>query len=364
MQRHELRQLRKDMTFSCPQCKEPVILKVGDVVIPHFSHRKDASCSAVFSEGESKDHIQGKEQLYQFFQRLNKRVQLEPYVDILAQRPDLLVENNALKFPIEFQCSAIPIRKIDARTKGYKSVGMKPIWLLRTPIKLQALPQGVGSFQFSRYEESFITKRTPIGSVFLTYNPQYKQFHYFSSLLQIAGKRYVGLHRILPITNQTFPFAIPKKPTEKEMKRYYYSYLSIRKKFLQARILKNRRGVNDLFLRRCYELRILPIDLPNWIGIPVQDMEAFREHPCEWQLALIYFLKSNGIKLKQFSISRIKYFLSLTKNSSAKQLKACEQYRDFLLRKGMNSVDLRFELSDQKVYEELAITILAKGHEN
>ena len=46
-------------------------------------------------------------------------------------------------------------------------------------------------------------------------------------------------------------------------------YLSMRNQFLQSRILLNKRGVNDPFLRMCYELRVIPTNLPKWIGLPV-----------------------------------------------------------------------------------------------
>ena len=158
MKREQLREWRRSTSFYCPQCNDSVQLKVGDVVIPHFAHKKDKSCSASFSEGESKEHLQGKQHLFSFFEKIGVGVKLEPYFTVLAQRPDLLVTTKTEKIPIEFQCSTIPIRLIESRTAGYKKAGMSPIWILQTPSNLTTLPQGVGIFQLSEFEKSFITE--------------------------------------------------------------------------------------------------------------------------------------------------------------------------------------------------------------
>lgn len=364
MQKQTLRKLRERTTFYCPQCKEIVILKVGDIVIPHFSHRQDTLCSASFSEGESLEHLQGKEQLYQLFQRLNKNSQLEPYVEKLAQRPDLLVKVDSIKYPIEFQCSSIPVSQVLARTKGYESIGMKPLWLLRTPKKQQTLPPDVCTFSLTRFEESFIIHNPSTGSRLLTYNPQYEQFHYFTSLLHVAGKRYIGLHRVLSRNKQTFPFAIPKQPIEKEVVSYLNLYLALREKFLRTAILKNRRGINDPFLRMCYELKIIPVNLPNWIGIPVETVQAFREHPCEWQLAFIHFLRKHKIQINDLSISHIRRFVKVFKGASPLQIAACLEYRDFLLSKEMKQLNMQVSLSNRAIQNQLAVTLLANYAHN
>ena len=360
MKNEQLREWRKTAKFTCPQCKDFVNLKVGDIVIPHFAHKKDATCSASFSEGESKVHLEGKRQLYHFFQRIDKEVRLEPYFKALAQRPDLLVINHHEEVPIEFQCSTIPISLIESRTKGYESAGMKPVWLLRTPVKLKTLSPGVGIFHFSRFERSLITNQIPEGLVFLTYDPQFERFHYFSSLVHVTGKQHIGIHRTLSVSKQVFPFARPKSPTNKELQRYVLLYLSIRKKFLQSRVLVNRRGVNDPFLRGCYELRILPKELPLWIGVPVAFMSSFSEHVCEWQLALVYFMKERRLKVNDLTVGAIRNFIQRFGGPAETQVKACLNYRDFLLSVGVDALNNTAKISESELAEKIADTILAK----
>ena len=258
-------------------------------------------------------------------------VELEPFLKMLSQRPDILVTTQSESIPIEFQCSTIPVTDIESRSAGYRSIGMKPIWILHTPAKFSTLPVGVGIFHFSRFHESFFTHTSPEGYLLLTYNPQTERFHYFTSLIHVAGKRYIGIHRTLPLSMQVFPFARPKTPSEVEIHRYVALYLSMRNQFFQSRVLLNKKGVNDPFLRMCYELRVIPTNLPKWIGLPVLFSESFREHDCEWQLAFLYYLRRKGISFRSISRSQVRKYVSRLEEPSEEKVKACMAYRDFLI---------------------------------
>ncbi|UZN00931.1 competence protein CoiA family protein [Lysinibacillus sp. MHQ-1] len=75
--------------------------------MPHFAHHTQNQCSKFFAEGESKLHLQGKIQLFEWLQKLRLKVELEPYLTELSQRPDLLVAFDNNNFALEFQCSPI-----------------------------------------------------------------------------------------------------------------------------------------------------------------------------------------------------------------------------------------------------------------
>lgn len=361
MQRAYLREWRQSTTFLCPQCNEKVYLKVGEINRPHFAHGKKASCSASFSEGESLAHIQGKEQLFNLLIRLTKDVKLEPYFKELAQRPDLLVTTEKASIPIEFQCSTISISQIEIRTAGYENAGMNPVWLLHTPEKLKKIPQGVQKVYFSRFEESFFTNTYPEGLVLLTYDPQFERFHYFSTLQFVVGKQYIGTHRILPITKQIFPFARPKNPSSKDFQRYFYLFKQMRRTFLRASIFTNRKGINNPFLRKCYELRIIPSELPTWIGIPIPFQNPFFEHPCEWQLAFVYYVNKQRSSFQQITIGEIRRFVQRFEGSDEKQVEACVEYRDFLLASGIESVEFTAEVDNEKLIKHLLPHYLQSG---
>ena len=364
LERERLRKWRKLRLFFCPQCNFPVQLKVGNITIPHFAHMKDAVCLTLFSEGESHKHLQGKQQLYGFFQKYAQLVELEPFLKMVSQRPDILVTTESESIPIEFQCSTIPITDVESRSAGYHSIGMKPIWILHTPAKLSTLSIGVGTFNFSRFHKSFFSHTSPEGYLLLTYNPQTERFHYFTSLIHVAGKRYIGIHRTLPLSMQIFPFARPKTPTEQEIYRYVTLYLSIRNQFIQSRILLNKRGVNNPFLRMCYELRVIPTNLPKWIGLPVLFSESFREHDCEWQLAFLYYLRRKGISVRTISRSQVRKYVSLLEEPSEAKGKACIAYRDFLISATVDSCQNRTVIDEEKIIQLISERLLAKRYEN
>ena len=159
---------------------------------------------------------------------------------------------------------------------------------------------------------------------------------------------------------QIFPFAAPKNPTDNELQSYATLFLSARKKFLRNRILHNRRGVNDPFLRGCYELRILPSELPLWIGIPVSFRNPFREHPCEWQLAFMHFLQKKQLTVQGISVDMLYDFVERFEGSTDNQLKACIKYRDFLLSLNIKSIDNIGNFEEKQFIEKISHKFLAK----
>ncbi|MGG0669424.1 competence protein CoiA family protein [Lederbergia citrisecunda] len=359
MERQELRRWRQTRSFYCPQCKGPVQLKVGDIVIPHFAHRKEAACSASFSEGESQQHLNGKRLLYQLLLNGKQKVELEPTLNKISQRPDLLIKTSKTKIPIEFQCSTIPISHLEERTGGYRKAGMEPIWILHTPAKLTNLAEGVGIFQFSKFQEWFITKTSPEDDVLLTFNPHNQTFHYFSSLLHVAGQRYIGMHRILPLHFQVFPFARPKAPTENEMRQYSNLYESLRQKELQNRILLNRKGIKDPFLRSCYEMKMLPTQLAPWIGVPIPGNWAFREADVEWQFRFIHFLKRNEIPFSDVATYSIERFVHGFNGNFTEKTLACEQYIHFLSQQSIDFASLKTDYTENVVLQLISERFLA-----
>ena len=123
------KKLLKTRQYYCPSCKERVYLKIGKIMRPHFAHYQNKNCQA-YTEGETEEHLTGKLDLATYFKNLNYKVELEPYLNHLNQRPDLLIEKDQKKIAIEFQCSSISLEQIEKRTKGYLSSGYLVIWIL------------------------------------------------------------------------------------------------------------------------------------------------------------------------------------------------------------------------------------------
>lgn len=361
-QKAELKKLRERMKFYCPQCAGEVLLKVGNYKIPHFSHRQQTSCRSLFSEGESVAHLAGKQQLYTFFNSKNRlKVQLEPYLKQLAQRPDLLVETDYETIPIEFQCSSIPVAQMKARTAGYQQESMNPLWILQTPKKLQYLPQGVITYSLTHFEESFLNHSHIGENALLTYNAYTKKFHYLSTFLHVKGRRFIVNHRVLSLGQQSFPFAEPNHLTKEEQQTYYLLYVSLRMKFLKNHIFYNRKGIKDPFLRNCYHLRLIPSELPLWIGIPVSFGRAFSAHDCEWQLALLYFITQKGRTIQGIRLDDLMVFANAYGRSKEQAFTASKKYVELLKEIGITSVYDQLPKEGVMRIEKMILDYLQKG---
>ena len=329
-----LREWRKTETFHCPQCKEQVLLKVGDIIIPHFAHHQQTNCRDSFSEGESPTHLLGKIQLYELFSHLPLQTEMEPYLPDIQQRPDLLVTWQNQQVPIEFQCSTIPFALILERNAGYHSMNMQPIWILLTPPKIQDSSACVLTHRFSQFQQHFIrpihsnTKETL--SILLTYNPLKQQFHYLSHFIHLRGTSFALCHSVMRIKHQTIPFAIPAAPSTTDIEGLTRHYQTARRKYLRSVIGYNQRGIHHRFLRACYEMRVQPIQLPAWIGVPTFGQEAFSESDCEWQLLLVAAIRQTRKTPFQLDRSLLRTFVKTFEGDSTLQLEACEHYMDFL----------------------------------
>jgi Competence protein len=70
--------LNKNEKYYCPSCQNPVHLKLGSIIRPHFAHFQNDACE-VFAEGETFEHIEGKMQLAEWLENLGMQVEIEAY---------------------------------------------------------------------------------------------------------------------------------------------------------------------------------------------------------------------------------------------------------------------------------------------
>ncbi|MCZ8536563.1 hypothetical protein M9R32_05130 [Paenisporosarcina quisquiliarum] len=307
MTREHLVHLRSTSQFACPQCGNPLRLKIGKVVTPHFAHIVLTDCFTSFSERESPTHLIGKQQLAEFFTRIGYNVEVEAFVPKISQRPDLLIRKNKSLYAIEFQCSVIPIEDIEKRNSGYRRIKIPTVWILRSPNNFNT--SGVTLIKLSKFEQSFIGMDSSSNPTLITYNPSISQFIYFSHLVHITGTSFISKICTLSIEDQTFAFARVKPLTEIEQKQYWRIYQHKRLKFLTNRIFTSKFGARDKFLNDCYLQRILPEKLPLYIGFPIPGSQVFYHHLTEWQLALICWLSNQQVDLANVNESLIEAFL-------------------------------------------------------
>lgn len=267
--RQALQQLQQGSTFFCPQCKAPVQLKLGAIMTPHFAHKVATSCTKLFSEGESEAHLAGKIQLYEWLQQRKLFVMLEPTIEGVTQRPDLLVMYGEQEYAIEFQCSTISASTIKKRSAGYRAVGIVPIWIFKAPTfaSYQAVIQQRISKMYQAGAEDFI----------LFYAPKTKTFTYASHLYRLYHDQFIVRLSRMPLTKQHFPFYRPAPLTE-EQRSYYASCYQRANAHLVANCLRFPRQPQALRLRTCAaDLRCALIDftysipcaLPHTLGADI-----------------------------------------------------------------------------------------------
>ena len=329
-----LANLKTSTTFSCIQCSEQVILKIGVVKTPHFAHTHNITCTQNFSEGESEDHLKGKLHLYDFLQKHSLPVQLEAYLPYLHQRPDLYIHSKTNPIAIEFQCSQIPVNAMKQRTEGYISKEINPLWILRTPKTSDFPLQEVGTMKLSSYRQQFFYT-TPNGRIILTYCPHSKYFHYISNPMHVKANNYIVKVKELSMEMQSWPFAILKKNTWEEFQKYITIYNHHRFKHLDNLYYFNRKGIQSPFLQICYRWRINPKQVPFFIGIPTKKASVFSCHAIEWQIQFIDYLHKIGRTIQEADYQHCEMFLlyrNLTSNPTVEHIMAVESYLTILQR--------------------------------
>ena len=302
---------RTTKEFFCPQCREKLIIKAGKIKITHFSHYRHSDCQTSFSEPESARHLQGKKDLYLFFKQNSSKVELEPYLRQINQRPDLLVQMNEKRYAIEFQCSVISPEMIQQRTEGYKKIGIIPIWIFGGTLPPQRLLT-LSTFQLS------MTRFYSSNLILLCYDPDKQNLQFLTQITKITESKYDTKSLVLPLQNVRVPIFL-------DLPAYSFSnnqWLNLKHKWITQRI---RYGnlIDDPFLKTVYEQGEHPSAIPIICGIPVKFMETIKEHPIEWQyyiycdsfkrlkvgdkisLKFIYYKFRQAIKQKKITIQTI-----------------------------------------------------------
>lgn len=199
--KHEIIAIRKQETFYCPSCRHPVIVKAGEIMVPHFAHVHDSVCTSL-NGGEGEYHYKGKLLLYDWLIQQQINVTLEEYIPSIQQRPDLLLRVRGRLIAIEFQCATIDRQIVYQRNQGYKRANIIPIWIL-------------GANQFTRLTSHHI-QVTPFTLSFLQrfsinhptmlfyFCPQRKQFSFVHDLFLINQKKALAQQIYIPLSQCSF----------------------------------------------------------------------------------------------------------------------------------------------------------------
>ncbi|WP_203332427.1 competence protein CoiA family protein [Planococcus beigongshangi] len=335
MNRNILKKMRLTEEFQCPDCGNTVLLKIGDVKIPHFAHKSLSTCGS--SEPESELHLSGKMVLHQFFSDQKIAVELEKYLPVIRQRADLFVDNSTA---IEFQCSSIASSEVKRRSAAYRSQDIRFTWISGSSEKRGNAIQIIKLMDF---QKEMLVDHKGTGHLLLL-NPGEQYFYYYSNLFPISGNRWVGKVSALPVSRQTYPFAVPKPLNQQDFKTVCTAYESAKAAFVRSQLFAKNRYQNP-FWQLCYNLGFDKRNLPSTVGVPVFGSDCIAEHTVIWQLKMIQALKGGKCPAELSSSGSIK----LHRNGTAHQLqRVLEAYTGFL--EEMSSKNNKAQKQEELLY--------------
>ncbi|WP_161974887.1 competence protein CoiA [Bacillus timonensis] len=301
--RSDLLELRSHELFYCPACQSKVQLKAGLKKTHHFAHLKGVECT-VKTEPESEYHLEGKRQLFQWFQAQGYDVKLEPFLPEISQRPDLLVTTPYTRFAIEYQCSQLDYSLFKKRSHSYKTEGIVPIWILGAKWFKRVSTHSV---KLSPFQWLFATSfNQPVHPSILYYCPDTSTFVKLSNLqpfttaeafcsMYFYKEKEISFSELLNPDNRIFTLH-PIWARKKQKWRASYS-------FYNSTQLSS-------FLTTLYQNRIPPAHLPGEVGLPVRSGYWFHTPSMIWQMWILLDLLLRLRKGDPFFFSSIMEVIS------------------------------------------------------
>lgn len=276
--RKEIERLKqKAVKFYCPSCHEAVLIKAGNQKIPHFAHYAANQCPAG-EGGEGIYHEQGKFLLYQWLKQQRLEVTLEKYIPDIRQRPDILLKINKKQIAIEYQCARIPVEEINKRNRGYKLLGITPIWILGANLLER---QGKNAFKINSFTQQFIHRFShEMPSVLYYFCPQTLQFIFIQDLFFTTKTQAIGKLKVIDIRKFHFKelFALSYF-----MKKEIYSLWEKRKLHFRLKPRNNLYGMELAWYQWLYLKQVHVESLPSIVYLPVSAQYRMKSPPWDWQ---------------------------------------------------------------------------------
>ncbi|MBC1891796.1 competence protein CoiA family protein [Listeria booriae] len=149
--------------YTCGCCGERVILKAGEINMPHFAHLSSSRCSFA-SEGETQRHLSGKKYFLEWLILQDRRADLEVYLKGIQRQADILVDEQIV---IEYQCSTVSVKELEQRTEDYQLAGLQVHWILGQDLRMVK-----GRYYLTAFQQAFIRKDADLGYYLVQYLPE------------------------------------------------------------------------------------------------------------------------------------------------------------------------------------------------
>ncbi|MRH43392.1 hypothetical protein GH741_11950 [Aquibacillus halophilus] len=280
---------RIQSNFYCPNCKEPVLIKAGEKVIPHFAHHAKSQCP-LKQGGEGEYHERGKFKLYQWLLQQKITAYLEVFIDEIQQRADILIELKGRLIAIEFQCATISNSEFKNRSHGYRSINITPIWILGGN---RMKRRGARALSMSSFELLFLHQfhnNYPLTMFF--YCPNSNQFSIFQNVMTTGKKKTYGNLYFTKLHQISF-YQLFKK-NKADSKQLLIDWKSDKVNF-RTRTSPHVTKIEKYWRQWLYINHTHPSLLPSIVHLPVPSQFLMNTPPAIWQSKLCIEILSSYI---------------------------------------------------------------------
>lgn len=118
---------RVESPFSCPHCRQEVVLRKGSIKVHHFAHKPPVTCS--LGIGESEQHLRAKMEIFDSLRHEPNVTDLELEKDFGVSVADVYALISGTRVAVEVQRSSLSVNDIIARTQNYHRLGIAVLWL-------------------------------------------------------------------------------------------------------------------------------------------------------------------------------------------------------------------------------------------
>lgn len=136
----------------CPQCKEPIICKFGEVKIHHFAHSHKANCPG---SNDTLEHMKGNDLLYKYLKNYFGDAAIIDIEHCMENGivSDFYIEQDNRNLIIEFYSGHLKKKDLKKKLLYYQSKAIQTIWLI-TASHLELVS---GTFQkINRIDKMFV----------------------------------------------------------------------------------------------------------------------------------------------------------------------------------------------------------------
>ncbi|MBY6272216.1 MAG: hypothetical protein CW346_08395 [Bacillaceae bacterium] len=294
-----LGKIKRETSFFCPACGEPVILKTGAKKVPHFSHYRHCP---VKPEGETETHLLGKKWLFEWLEKQGYRPQLEYFLPDLQQRADVFFERAGKKYALEFQCSPLSLSLLTDRDESYRRSGIIPLWIVLD----SRIRKEKGPFFSATDFLSFFIREGPASPFILAFRPDPPMFVKYVHLVPVSKSRFY-------YQKTTFPLSCGMKEVFRSCPPFNVSeFLAVWQREVGRWLIfchLQRSAKREPALHALYASAIHPTLLPKEVGIPVPRMHAIETHPVLWQALIWLEFFRQRPRGGTFSMEEVKTYL-------------------------------------------------------